>query len=65
MCCWACFTQAFFQHSDFYFFFAKDCNLLKIKELAQNFDFSMEMVFEQKKWGERFWVLECQRVECR
>jgi release factor glutamine methyltransferase len=42
---------------------SEDCNLLKIKELAQSQGFSMEIVFERKKWGERFWVLECQRSE--
>lgn len=37
---------------------SEDCDFLKIKEIAARNGFSLRIVFEKKKWGERFFVAQ-------
>ncbi len=37
---------------------SEDCNFLKMKEIAAKHGFHLQVVFEKKKWGERFFVAQ-------
>lgn len=37
---------------------SEDCNIPKIAEIAQKEGYSLQPIFEKKKWGERFFILE-------
>lgn len=41
---------------------SEDCDLVKIKEIASGNGFRLRIVFEKKKWGERFWIVQAEPV---
>lgn len=41
---------------------SEDCNFIKMKEIAARYGYLLRVVFEQKKWGERFFVAQTDQV---
>lgn len=37
---------------------SEDCDLVKIKEIAAGNGYLLQIVFEKKKWGERFFIVQ-------
>lgn len=44
---------------------SEDCDFLKIKGIAAQYGFCLQVVFEKKKWGERFFVAQVDKVVAR
>jgi release factor glutamine methyltransferase len=44
---------------------SEDCNFIKMKEIAAKHGFQLQVVFEKKKWGERFFVAQVDTVVAR
>jgi hypothetical protein len=38
---------------------SENCDLESIRAIAQENEFTMDQVYEQKKWAERFFVFFC------
>lgn len=41
---------------------SEDCNFMKMKEIADRHGYLLQVVFEQKKWGERFFVAQADPI---
>lgn len=50
-------------HSRVWMILSEDCDLVRIGECAARHGFLLRKVFEKKKWGERFWVIEAERPQ--
>lgn len=48
--------------SEVWIIHSEDCDMEKIKEIAANSGFRLEIVFEKKKWGERFFVCAARQM---
>jgi len=47
--------------SEVWMILSEDCDFEKIKEIAGDYGFRLQVVFEKKKWGERFFVAAAQQ----